>query len=524
MGTWSFHPMGNDDALDARDQWFRAFPQIEEWKEDESFYNDNDKVRKFLEQLTPDEINNAIEKAAVWFCSQTAERFYGYAIPYTYLEYSAFDLSDEVKDTLKKLLEESINDWINLADYASIDPNVFDCRSFRSFALGLRVSDDNPDYFIHHLVLFEKNFDDVITGKYDVEDCESPLDVTSDPEGFDIEDGVLTCYYGDGGDVVIPNGVTSIGDYAFRDCSELTSITIPESVTSIGDSAFAWCRGLTSVTIPAGVTSIGDGAFSGCSGLTSITIPDSVTSIGVCAFYGCNRLTSVTIPDSVTEIGSEAFSGCSGLTSVTIPAGVTSIGDFAFEECSGLTSVTIPAGVPCIGESAFEGCSGLTSVTIPDSVTSIGDSAFWGCSGLTSIIYQGTREQWENVNKGYERDLDTGDYVVHCTDGDYDDDLLIEDGVLIGYCGDGDDFVIPNGVTSIGGWAFEKCSGLTSITIPEGVTSIGDEAFSGCSGLTSIIYQGTREQWENVDKGDEWDEYTGDYVVHCSDGNVDKNE
>jgi hypothetical protein len=110
-------------------------------------------------------------------------------------------------------------------------------------------------------------------------------------------------------DLIIPNSVTSIGDYAFCDCSGLTSVTIPNSVTSIGDYAFRDCSGLTSVTIPNSVTSIGNWAFFGCSGLTSVTIPNSVTSIGDRAFFGCSGLTSVTIPNSVTSIGGSAFDG-----------------------------------------------------------------------------------------------------------------------------------------------------------------------------------------------------------------------
>ena len=166
----------------------------------------------------------------------------------------------------------------------------------------------------------------------------------------------------------------------------MTSITIPEGVTSIGDYAFNGCSSLTSVTIPKSVTSIGEGAFSDCSGLTSITIPESVTSIGKGVFSGCSGLTSITIPEGVTSIGDEAFQGCSGLTSITIPEGVTSIGDDAFNGCSSLTSVTIPKGVTSIGGFAFWNCSGLTSITILEGVTSIKDYAFSNCSGLTSII------------------------------------------------------------------------------------------------------------------------------------------
>ena len=242
------------------------------------------------------------------------------------------------------------------------------------------------------------------------------------------------------GNVVIPEEVTymnrtrkvtSIGDYAFRECYGLTSVTIPNSVTSIGDYAFDQCSVLISITIPNSVTSIGSGAFRGCSGLTSVTIPNSVTSIGDYAFKGCSGLTSVTIPNSVTSIGWGAFDGCFGLSSVTIPNSVTSIGGYAFSGCSGLTSVTIPNSVTSIGSGVFSGCSGLTSVTIPNSVTSIGNYAFASCEGLTSVT-------------------------------------------------------IPNSVTSIEWDAFKGCSGLTSVTIPNSVTSIGHNAFDGADIPTVI--------------------------------------
>ena len=197
----------------------------------------------------------------------------------------------------------------------------------------------------------------------------------------------------------------------------IASVWRGQPVTAIGDGAFYNCDGLTSVTIPDSVTGIGNYVFSGCSGLTSVTIPDRVTSIGNRAFYGCSGLTSVTIPDRVTSIGNRAFYGCSSLTSVTIGNGVTSIGSWAFEGCSGLTSVKIGNGVTSIGDLAFRDCSGLTSITIGSGVTSIGFRALDGCSGLTRIDFNGTKAQWNAIEKGNGWGRNTGSFTIYCTDG-----------------------------------------------------------------------------------------------------------
>ncbi len=186
-------------------------------------------------------------------------------------------------------------------------------------------------------------------------------------------------------EVVIEDGITSIGSYTFYDCEGLTSITIPDSVISIGYYTFCRCTGLTSVTIPDSVTSIDDHAFFGCTGLTSITISNSVESIGNFAFSGCTGLTSITIPDGVTSIGDYAFYNCASLISVTIPDSVTSIGDYAFYNCASLTSITIPNSVTSIGNYAFSGCTGINSVRIPGSVTKLGSYSFRGCTGLYSV-------------------------------------------------------------------------------------------------------------------------------------------
>ena len=185
---------------------------------------------------------------------------------------------------------------------------------------------------------------------------------------------------------VIPDGVTSIGDGAFWDCSSLTSLVIPESVTSIGDYAFCCCESLTDIVIPDRVTRIGEFAFSGCESLTDIVLPEGVTSIGRSAFKNCISLTDIVIPDSVTSIGDYAFSGCESLTDIVLPDGVTSIGDRAFDGCRSLSSVVIPDRVTSVGEYAFHYCFSLTGIVIPDSVTSIGGGAFCGCWSLSSLV------------------------------------------------------------------------------------------------------------------------------------------
>ena len=255
--------------------------------------------------------------------------------------------------------------------------------------------------------------------------------------------------------VVIADGVTSIGEYAFFYCESLTSVTIPDSVTSIGKYAFFCCTSLTSVTIPDSVTSIGRFAFSNCTSLTSVTIPDSVTSIGEYAFYYCKSLTSMTIPDSVTSISSSTFASCTSLTSVTIPHSVTSIGEYAFYDCKSLTSVTIPGSVTSIGLYAFASCTSLTGIWVAEGNSHYANDA----SGVL-----------------FNKDKTT---LVQCP------------GAFAAY-------TIPDSVTSIGDNTFDHCTSLTSVTIPDGVTSIGWRAFSNCTSLTDVYYAGSKAQWKAI--------------------------
>ena len=253
---------------------------------------------------------------------------------------------------------------------------------------------------------------------------------------------------------IIGKGVTSIGRYAFRECSRLKSIEIPDSVTSIGWDAFLDCSSLSRIEVPDGVTSIGMGAFSGCSSLSRIEIPDSITSIEDSVFSGCSSLNSIKIPDSVTSIEFAAFSGCSSLNSIKIPDSVTRIGSVAFSGCSSLSRIEIPNSVTSIGYEAFQFCNSLSTIEIPESVTSIGDYAFRACSNLKNIEIP---ESVTSIGKWAFRE-----------------------------CSSLESIEIPNRVTSIGDYTFSDCSSLRSIEIPDSVTEIGMRTFEGCSSLKSI--------------------------------------
>ena len=234
---------------------------------------------------------------------------------------------------------------------------------------------------------------------------------------------------------------------------DIKTIVIESGVTSIGDRAFYSCNGATSITIPASVTSIGDHAFFNCTGLTSIEIPSSVTSIGTCAFSSCEGLTTVT------------FDGTSTLTT---------IGQYAFQNCSNLTSITIPASVTTIGGEAFKG-SGLTSITIPASATSIAWGVFAGCTNLATMTVDAGNPKYDSRNS--------------CN-------AIIETSTntLIAGC---KNTIIPDDVTTISFYAFEDCTGLTSIEIPASVTEIRDLAFAGCSNLATMTVDAGNPKYDS---------------------------
>ena len=233
------------------------------------------------------------------------------------------------------------------------------------------------------------------------------------------------------------------------------------------------------------VTKIGQNAFHDCHNLVDVTIPNSVKAICMGAFFNCSSLEEITIPDRVTYIGVQAFSLCSSLKEITIPDSVTSIAMGMFYLCSQLTKVTLPDNITRIYDKAFMGCPKLSSIKIPQSVTYIDKyDAFSGCNSLTSV---------ELHSQAIVGQTYSYDYNLKRLFGSQVSEYIIGEGVTeIGEwafsdCSNIKNITIPDGVTKIAKRAFQGCSGLTNIIIPGSVSSIGDNAFTNCSGLTSII-------------------------------------
>lgn len=320
------------------------------------------------------------------------------------------------------------------------------------------------------------------------------------------------------GDILLPLNVTynndtyslvQIGERAFFECKDISSISIPNSIISIEREAFGGCVGITSINIPSSVSYIGGHVFEGtgwynnqsedilyldgwclgfkgnepighveildgtkhiagkafefCDSLRSITIASSVTSIGESAFR-MSGLITISIPNSVVHIGNYAFSTCSDLVSVAISNSITSIGDFTFWECVNLNSIEIPNSVSSIGKAAFTKCSSLTTIVIPSSVTTISQNPFYDCEKLETIIVDDNNTVYDSRNNcNAIIETESNEMITGCKNT-----------------------IIPNSVTSIGFSAFRGCSGLASINIPNSIISIGESAFCKCGTMTSV--------------------------------------
>ena len=340
--------------------------------------------------------------------------------------------------------------------------------------------------------------------------------------------------------IVIEDGITSIGNFAFNGCKDLINVSIPYSIKRIGDGTFQECENLTSIKLPSSVTSVGNWAFGRCpihsvfiddlESWLNITSPDSPESNYnfMFASYGgyisyskdlyINGIVvrDIIIPDGVEKIPGWAFRDFTGIRNIQIPSSVAYIGQYAFGGCTGLTSITIPSGVTTIDAYAFCGCNRITSISIPRTVTSIGSAAFSECK--ISSLYIDDLASWLNISFGWGNanplELASQDVLLY-VNGELLEDLIIPEGittipkrafsncrnirrVILPYgvskieesafsnCKSLVDVTLPYGLQSIGRFAFESC-GLNKLVIPNSVTSIGAYAFRYCNNLLSVV-------------------------------------
>ncbi len=316
-------------------------------------------------------------------------------------------------------------------------------------------------------------------------------------------------------ELVIPDGVSSICDYAFANCTDIASIEIPSSVTSLGQNAFARCTGIrliyldniapwynfnfiskecnplyyanrlfiggrsvTSIDIPDGITQIKKNAFAGWESLVSVTIPNSVTEIGDYAFNGCKSLATVNISENVTSIGSYAFADCSSLASIQIPQGVTAIGSSAFYNCKSLKSITIPKSVTSLGNSCFLLCTSLETAVIDAEISTIPSLAFSGCSELTTLTLPETLTTLESFS------------ISECSSLTHielpDSITFIGDNAMM-YNESLESIRMPANIETIGAYAFIGCTLFENIDIPDSILTIGTQAFAKCTSLKSVV-------------------------------------
>ena len=311
-------------------------------------------------------------------------------------------------------------------------------------------------------------------------------------------------------DLSLAKSLTSIGDYAFGDCSKLKNIVFPTNLTEITDSAFQGCKNLMTLIIPEGVISIDNSAFKNCFNLSEIKFPEKLQKIGENAFSGCNSLEELLLPNNVREIGNSAFNGCSNLKIVrtfgdfelenTFSESIdTNTENYVFSDCTLLESCVLPNGIKRIGSQMFRNCKFLEYLKIPDNVKMIADYIFYKCNSpidkivlpkslgyvsdyafdgieFNNVYYNGTLESWCKINFGYR--------------GHPGGNLYISDKLLT-------EVVIPDGIEKINAYAFKGCSSITSVIIPDTVESVGLDAFAQCGNLKCVQIGTKLKSWDS---------------------------
>lgn len=286
--------------------------------------------------------------------------------------------------------------------------------------------------------------------------------------------------------VEVPNGVSSVGDFAFNSCSGITDISMASSVVSIGEKAFAGC-GITDLTVPDSVTAIGNNAFENCDELKDLTLSKGLNSIGDKAFNGCSRLAAAALADGITQIGGQAFGGCARLTSFVLPRSVTKLGGNVFRDCTNLTTLYWNAA-NCAVSSTMPPVSddnGVSEIIVGKDVVGLSKN-------LNNAI--SSFDDYKKLNK-ITVDANNANYsglsgILYNKAGTQ---LLMIPQAIEG------EVILPDGLTSIGKYAFKNCGKITDVTLPRGLRSIGFEAFSGCTALKDMHYSGDLASWCAID-------------------------
>lgn len=303
--------------------------------------------------------------------------------------------------------------------------------------------------------------------------------------------------------ISLPDSLISIESNAFLGCTGLTSLVIPDSVTSVDSTAFSGCTNITTVSMPASIRNyipnvknatitsgnvIQASAFENCTTLLSVTLPNSLVSIGNKAFYGCTNLNSFIMPSNVTSIGANAFYNCTSISSIVLPDSINSLDATAFSGCSNIKNISLPATfillIPKanlqeiiitsgqnIPERAFYNCSQLTKVVLPKSITDIGNNAFYGCTSLSYL-------EW-NANECISAGSKTYPIFANCSNLST--------------------IVFGNDVTTIPAYAFYGCNAISSLKIPKNVINIGTDAFAGCANLANIEVESQNNVYAAID-------------------------
>ncbi len=351
------------------------------------------------------------------------------------------------------------------------------------------------------------------------------INVSDDSNYFASEEGILfnkskteliSCPNGKRGRYIIPSSVKIIGNSAFCQCKNISSVIIPDSVNFIEDYAFFFCNSLSEISIPSSVSSIGYKAFGYCSNLSDVSLSNTLKSTGEGTFTECTKINKIVIPEGISMIGYSTFSGCINLSEVVLPDSIEVIDDSAFIDCTLLRRIELSNRLTSIGDWAFSGCTNLTKVNIPANVKYIGDMAFADLQAATAFSVDKQSQYFQSIDgvlfdKSKKMIIQypggkKGSYIIpksveiigigafsncgNLTSISIPDSVKEIRSRAFQYCNNINKVILPDKISEIGEGTFQMCSNLNSVVIPASVQNIGDRAFMECMSLKSAYFYG----------------------------------